>query len=213
MKDGNKRAFDSKLLENAAAALRRNNFETAVFEAPAPAAGYILGLIGSGKKVGLGGSVTVEALGLPEALKNAGNEVIVHSPEMPPGQKINTWLRAQAADFYLASPQAITAKGEIIFVDGSGNRAASVIYGPGKVILVAGLNKLARNLDEGVWRMRNVAAIANNIRLKRNNPCVKTGVCGDCSSPERICNAVTMLWKKPRLTEYQVVLVAEELGY
>jgi hypothetical protein len=101
----------------------------------------------------------------------------------------------------------------MILVDGNGNRAAAVTHGPGLVILLAGRNKLVRDTDEGLWRMRNIAALANNIRLKKDNPCVKAGRCVDCSSPERICNVVTMLWKKPRGTEYSVVLVNAELGY
>lgn len=213
MTDENKKAFQLKQLENTAAALKNNGFGASVFSTAAEATDFVLKLVGSGKKVGLGGSMTTLALKLPEGLKKAGNEVITHLPEMSPQERRQTWQRAQAADFYLASPQAITARGEMIFIDGLGNRASSVVFGPGKVILLAGVNKLVRDLDDGMWRMRNVAAIANNIRLKRNNPCVKTGKCEDCASPERICNAVTMLWKKPRPTEYEVVLINEELGY
>ncbi|MBU2572692.1 MAG: lactate utilization protein [Elusimicrobia bacterium] len=213
MEDANKRTFKLKLLENTAEALKKNGFGAIVFQDAPAAASYVLKLIGSGKKVGMGGSMTVQGLGLPEDLKKADNEIITHTPEMSPQERRQTWLKAQAADFYLASPQAITARGEMIFVDGLGNRASSVVFGPGKVVLLAGVNKLVKDLDEGMWRMRNVAAIANNIRLKRNNPCVKTGKCEDCSSPERICNTVTMLWKKTRPTEYEVVLINEELGY
>lgn len=213
MPDENKRAFQLKQLENAAEALKKNGFAASVFDNGTGAAGYVLRLIGAGKKVGMGGSMTALALGLPGALKKAGNEVITHLPEMSPEERRQTWQRAQSSDFYLASPQAVTAKGQMIFVDGLGNRASSVVFGPGKVVLLAGVNKLVKDLEEGLWRMRNVAAIANNIRLKRDNPCVKTGKCEDCASPERICNAVTMLWKKTRPTEYEVVLINEELGY
>ena len=132
---------------------------------------------------------------------------------MSEDERMRTWLKAQAADFYLASPQAITAKGEMLFLDGNGNRAAAVIYGPGRVVLIAGTNKIVGTMDEGLWRMRNVAAIANNIRLKKNNPCVKTGKCEDCASQARICNVLTTLYKKPRVTNYTVILINEELGY
>ena len=202
-----------KLLGDTAAALKKNGFEVLTFEDSPSAIKHILALIGSGKKVGMGGSMTVQALGLPEALKKAGNEIITHAPGMSEDERMETWLKAQAADFYLASPQAITAKGEMLFLDGNGNRAAAVIYGPGRVILIAGANKIVGTMDEGLWRMRNVAAIANNIRLKKNNPCVKTGKCEDCASPERICNVLTTLLKKPRVTNYTVILINEELGY
>lgn len=213
MRDENKIAFQLKQLENTAAALKSNGFGASVFESGPDAAAYVLKLIGSGKKVGMGGSMTAQELGLPGELKKAGNEVITHLPEMSPQERHQTWLRAQASDFYLASPQAITARGEMIFIDGLGNRASSVVFGPGKVILLAGVNKLVRDLDDGLWRIRNVAAIANNMRLKKNNPCVTTGKCEDCASPERICNAVSILMKKARPTECEAVLVNEELGY
>lgn len=201
------------MLEDTAAALKKNGFEAMVFEDGPSAIRHILALVGSGKKVGMGGSMTVQALGLPEALKKAGNEIITHAPGMSEDERMTTWLKAQAADFYLASPQAITAKGEMLFLDGNGNRAAAVIYGPGRVVLIAGANKIAGTMEEGLWRTRNVAAIANNIRLKKNNPCVKTGKCEDCASPERICNVLTTLLKKPRVTNYTVILINEELGY
>lgn len=202
-----------KLLKDTAEALEKNGFEAAVFEDSPSAIKHILALIGSGKKVGMGGSMTVQAMGLPEALKKAGNEITTHALGMSEDERMKTWLKAQTADFYLASPQAITAKGEMLFLDGNGNRAAAVIYGPGRVILIAGVNKITGTMDEGLWRMRNVAAIANNIRLKKNNPCVKTGKCEDCASPERICNVMTTLLKKPRSTNYTVILINEELGY
>jgi len=205
--------MELKRLEDTAAALRKNGFETMVFEDAPSAIRHVLALVGSGKKVGMGGSMTVQGLGLPEALKKAGNEIITHLPAMSEDERMKTWLKAQTADFYLASPQAITARGEMLFLDGNGNRAAAVIYGPGRVVLIAGANKLTGTMDEGLWRMRNVAAIANNIRLKKNNPCVKTGKCEDCASPERICNVLTTFLKKPRITNYTVILINEELGY
>ncbi len=211
--DPNLKAARMRRLELSAAALRKNGFDTEVFAGAAAAAKAVLALIGKNKKIGLGGSMTTAELRLPEALKKAGNRIITHKPEMSDAERVKTWLAAQAADFYIASPQAVTAKGEMIFVDGLGNRTASVLYGPGKVILLAGVNKLVGDTDEGLWRMRNIAAIANNIRLGKDNPCVKTGKCEDCAGPARICNAVLMLWKKPRLTNYKVILINEPLGY
>jgi len=212
MDENLKKANFTKLV-NTAAALKNNGFDTEVFEDAAKAGKAVLKLIGKGHSVGMGGSITAETLGLPAALKKTRNKIITHAPGMNDSERIRIWLKAQAAEFYIASPQAITAKGELLFIDGNGNRAAAVIYGPRKVILVAGENKIVRDMDEGFWRMRNVAAIANNIRLKKNNPCVKTGKCEDCASPERICNVVSILLKKPRLTDYKVILVNEELGY
>jgi hypothetical protein len=211
--DANKTAFNLKTLENAAAALRRNRFEAEVHATGEGAAAAVLALAAGGKRVGLGGSMTVEALGLPGKLAAAGCAVVTHKPGMAPQERREVWLAAQAADLYLASPQAVTLDGKLVFVDANGNRGAAVIYGPRKIVLIAGVNKLARDQEAGLWRARNVAAIANNLRLKKDNPCVRTGRCEDCASPARICNAVTLLWKKPSQSDVLVLLVNEELGY
>ena len=211
--DEHLKARNMKVLERAAAALRGNNFKVSIFDNSAQTAASILDAVGSGKSAGLGGSMTIQALGLAERLKEAGNTVITHTPGMNPGERIKTWLAAQAADFYFASPQAITMKGEVVMLDGNGNRAAACIYGPKKVILVAGVNKLAGDFEQGLWRARNVSAVANSIRLKRDNPCVKTGKCEDCSGPQRVCNVLSVLYKKPASTDIEIFLVNEELGY
>ena len=211
--DENLKSFKLQKLSNIAKALNKNGFETEVFENCSLAMEHIIGVVGSGKTLGFGGSMSVKALNLEEELKQSGNTVIKPGTGIGKDEKIKIWLKAQNSDFYFASPQAITQKGEMIFIDANGNRGAAVIYGPKKVILIAGYNKIAKDLDEGLWRGRNISAIANNIRLNRNPPCVKTGKCEDCLSPERICNVTTILSKKPWLTDYKVILVNEELGY
>ena len=157
--------------------------------------------------------MTVQGLGLPAALEKAGNVIVTHKPGMDAEQKRSVWLEALASDIYLASPQAVTMDGKLIFVDANGNRGAAVTWGPRRLVLIAGVNKLAKDQEEGLWRSRNVAAIANNIRLSKDNPCVRTGRCADCASPSRICNAATILWKKPWPADISVLLVNEELGY
>ena len=211
--DGNLKAANALALRNAAEALRGNRFGAEVFDTGAEAAEAVLALAAGGASVGLGGCMTAQALGLPAALEAAGSRVITHAPGMSAEERRGVWLAAQGADLYIASPQAVTLDGKLIFLDGSGNRAAAVIYGPRRIVLIAGVNKLARSQEEGLWRARNTAAVANNIRLKKDNPCVKTGRCGDCASPSRICNAVTLLWKKPSYSDVRVLLVNEELGY
>lgn len=211
--EDNIKALGLKSLQNAAAALRRNGFAAEVFPDGAAAAAALLAMAGAGKKVGIGGSMTVAALGLPEKLAAAGNEVITHRPGMQPEERRRVWLAALASDIYLASPQAVTADGKLVLVDGNGNRCAAVTWGPRRIVLLAGVNKLARDQQEGLWRARNIAAIANNLRLGKENPCVKTGRCEDCASPARICNVVTLLWKKPPVSDIAVLLINEELGY
>ncbi len=205
--------LNMKNLENAAAALRANRFEAQVHTDASSACAAMLELAGKGKKIGLGGSMTVASLGLAEKLAAAGNEIVTHKPGMSPEEKRAVWLAAQASDLYLASPQAVTLDGKLVFVDANGNRGAAVIYGPRKIVLVAGSNKLARDEEAGLWRARNISAIANNMRLGKNNPCVKAGACVDCKGPDRICNQATLLWKKPWASDILVMLVNEDLGY
>jgi hypothetical protein len=211
--DENRKALGLKTLENAAAALRRNGFAASVFADGAAAAAAVLQLAGKGRKIGLGGCMTVGELRLPEALKSAGNEVVTHGPGMTPEERRAVWIAALTADIYIASPQAVTLDGKLVFVDGNGNRCAALTWGPRRTVLIAGVNKLVKDQDAGVWRSRNVAAIANNLRLKKENPCVKTGKCEDCASPQRICNVLTVLWKKPPVADITVLLVNDDLGY
>lgn len=211
--EDNIKTLNLKSLQNAAAALRKNGFGAEVYPDGAAASAALLALAGTGKKVGIGGSMTVTALGLAEKLAAAGNEVITHKPGMPPEERRRVWLAALASDIYLASPQAVTADGRLVLVDGNGNRCAAVTWGPRKIVLAAGVNKLVRDQQEGLWRARNTAAIANNLRLGKSNPCVKAGRCEDCASPSRICNVATLLWKKPTVSDILVMLINEELGY
>ncbi len=213
MKDENTKKFYSIVLEKIADSLKKNNFDTIVLQDVNSVKEYVLSLIGGGKTVGLGGSQTVRSLGIIDVLKENGNEIIIHTSDMSKEERIKIWLKAQNADFYLASPQAITYDGKLVFIDAYGNRVASIIIGPKKVILIAGYNKIVKDLDEAFWRIRNISAVMNNIRLNRPNPCVKTGKCEDCDSKTRICNVLTILYKKPDYTDYQIILVNEILGY
>lgn len=212
-KDNNIKTYYQKLLEKVAKNLQKNNFNTKVFDSVEETKQYVLSTIGKDKKVGVGGSQSVREIGLLDELSSIGNTIITHSSEMDKETRIKTWLEAQQADYYLASPQAVTINGELIFLDAYGNRVASCIYGPKKVILLCGINKIVKNIEEGIWRARNVAAPMNNIRLQRNNPCVVSSECEDCSSKTRICNVLVVLYKKPTYTDYEILLVNEYLGY
>jgi len=209
--DENKIKFNLKMLENASNNLRKNGFNSSFFENRQKALDYILNLIGENKKVAFGGSITAEEMRLKENLNK--NEIITHTPQMDLEERRKVWLKAMDSDFYIASPQAITLDGKLIFIDGTGNRCAAITWGPRHLLIIAGVNKIVKDSEEGFYRMRNISAISNNIRLNKKNPCVKTGKCEDCSSPERICNIVTILWKKPKIANCTVILINEELGY
>ncbi|MDW8055886.1 MAG: LUD domain-containing protein [Elusimicrobiota bacterium] len=206
--------FYKKQLETVQKNLVANGFKnTVIFEDTNSMVDYVTSLIGTGKKIGIGGSQSVRLSGLLENLKSKGNEIITHTHDMNVQTRRNVWLAAQQADFYLASPQAVTFDGELIFLDAYGNRVSAIIFGPSKVLLICGRNKLVKDIETGIWRSRNIAAVKNNIRLGRENPCVKTGKCENCNSQQRICNILVVLHKKPTFTEYEIMLVNQELGY
>ena len=116
-------------------------------------------------------------------------------------------------DTYLTSTNAITEDGELYNVDGNGNRVAAMIYGPKSVIVVAGINKIVKNVDEAVERVRRVAAPANSIRLNKNTPCTKTGYCANCRTDDRICCTYTVFGQQREKNRIKVILVGESLGY
>lgn len=209
--DESVKGMNKNRLERTAAALAANGFGGKVFDTGAEAADYAAALPGA--TAGMGGSMTARDLGLPGKLREAGKEIVTHAPGMSPEERRAVWLRAQASDLYFASPQAVTTDGKLIFLDAYGNRGAAVIYGPRKIVLIAGVNKLCSDEAAGLRRARDIAAVANNIRLKKDNPCVKAGRCVDCAAPSRICNAVTLLWKRPLASDIEVLLVNEALGY
>lgn len=118
-----------------------------------------------------------------------------------------------SADVYLSSSNAITENGELYNVDGTGNRVASMIYGPDKVIVIAGTNKIVTTLNDAIKRNREISAPANAIRLDRNTPCKTTGTCTDCNSPEKICRAYTVIASQSDVNRMHVIFINENFGY
>ena len=117
-------------------------------------------------------------------------------------------------DIYLTSANGVAETGEIINIDGTGNRVSSTLYGHKKVYFVIGINKIAPDYEKALWRARNIASPKNAQRIGVNTPCAAKGdKCYDCKSPQRICNALVVLWRKPKAFQAEVVIVGEELGY
>ena len=172
------------------------------------AAEYLDGAI-DGTSVGFGGSVTLEQLGLFPAL-GRHNTVFWHWKQNPADARAS----AANAAVYLSSVNALAETGELINIDGAGNRAASTLYGHRKVYLVIGRNKLAEDYDSALWRARNVAAPKNAQRLNCKTPCaVKGDRCYDCKSPDRICCGLVVLWRPMMGQDIEILLVDEDLGY
>ena len=182
------------------------------FDTVAEASEYIDSQI-DGKTVGMGGSVTLNQLGLYEKLVTH-NKPSWHwrIPEGKSDKEVR--VDANASEIYISSVNGIAETGEIINIDGTGNRVAAIFYGHEKVYLVAGKNKIAKDYDAALWRARNIASPLNARRLGVNTPCaVKGDKCYNCNSPQRICRGLSVLWEKPLGADIEVVLIDEELGY
>jgi len=186
----------------------RHEFEPSFFETREQAATYLQAQI-RGQKVAFGGSVTLQEMGLFDALSKE-NEVIWHWNE--PGAQ--TLARAREAQIYITSANGVSETGELVNIDGTGNRVAQTLYGPEKVYFVVGKNKIEKDLSSALSRARNVAAPLNAKRLKTNTPCSKTGDrCFDCGSEARICRATVILERPTRGMKAEIVFVNEALGY
>lgn len=200
-------------LERAAEALRRNGFNVHVADDAGEARSIVLSLIPEGATVGVGGSVTIRELGVIEELERRGCRVVHHWLQAPAEELMRLRRQELTADVFLASVNAVTIDGRLVSIDGMGNRVAATAFGPKRVVLPVGRNKLVRNLEEALWRARSVAAVLNSRRLGVKTPCAELGYCIDCDSPERICRAVLILERRPTGADYHVVLVDADLGY
>ena len=196
--------------------LRKNGFTALYAPTKEEAVKKILDMIPKDAKVGLGGSVTLREIGLVKVLSERGNTLADHWRPGISKEEAKQARRSQlTSDIFLASTNAITMDGKLLNIDGSGNRVAAMIYGPPRVIVVAGVNKIVKDLDEAMKRVRNVATPMNANRLGSKPPCSLTGICTEdqCELPERLCHIITILERRPNETDTTVVLVGERLGY
>ena len=182
-------------------------------EDTAQAKAKILELLGKDKKsVGYGGSMTLDDMELKSEIVSAGHELIVRENYKTDEALKECKAKLVNADAFLTSTNAITLDGELINIDGRGNRVSFLIYGPEEVIVVAGMNKVVTGVEEGIARVRNMAAPPNTVRLNCDTPCAVNGRCGDCLSHSICCQiVVTRVSMIPG--RIKVILVGEELGY
>jgi len=180
----------------------------------------VMSMIPEGSVVGFGDSLTLRQIDVVDALEE-GNYTFLNpwKPGTSVEENINLKKRALTSDVFVTGTNALTQDGKIINVDGHGNRVAAMLFGPGRVIIVVGINKIVENLDEALKKIRNKTAPANVKRHKDFDPmppCGTTGVCSDCSSPWRICNKTVIIEREYDNNKYTpiitVVIVGEELG-
>ncbi len=196
-------------LEKTGKNLEGRGFRIHRFATGAEAADYLVQTL-NGTSIGIGGSVTIDTLGVYDRLCES-NEVFWHWKDRAP----ETRARAGKAEAYLCSANGVSETGEIVNIDGCGNRVAGTIYGPERVFLVVGKNKIAPDLNGAIDRARNIAAPLNARRLNRHTPCaLGESRCHDCRSREKVCGVMTVFFMPTTsMKEFHVLLVDETLGY
>lgn len=193
-------------------ALEKNGMKATYFDDSDSAVGYLMDSIKDEASVGIGGSMTVKSLGIPEKLISRGNKVFFHWLESTPEGMDEARKNASKADVYLSSTNALTEAGQLVNIDGLGNRVSTMIFGPKKVFIICGVNKISKNLDDAIQRIK-ANAYKNARRLKLDTPCAHTEKCSDCRSPQRMCSVTTIIDRRPYKTDFEVIIVGQELGF
>ncbi|MGM0652348.1 MAG: lactate utilization protein [Bacillota bacterium] len=209
--------------------LKKNNFEAYYLDSIEEARKFTLSLIPDNGIIGCGDSHTIFALGLEQELEKKNCVAIPHTCAVnnyamennSPGWNIvgskqemrDILMQYLVANVFILGANAITIDGQIINIDGAGNRIAGSLYGSDRIIVVAGANKLVKDLNAGLERLRFVAAPMNNIKFGNDLACNTSGVCNDCRSEERNCNITNIIHKRPQESDFHVIIIGEELGF
>ncbi len=182
-------------------------------ENSAAAVKKVLELVPEGASLSWGGTMTMEECGVMDALKAGSFTLIDRMTAKTPEEKKELYAKAVCADYFFMSTNAITMEGELINIDGFGNRVACLCSGPDHVIVLAGMNKVVATAEDGLHRARNTAAPMNTVRLNKKTPCASKGKCLDCLSPDCVCSQTVITRRSHVPGRIQVILIGEELGY
>lgn len=193
-------------------AMKKRGFEAYYVSTAEEAREKALEFIHENSVVSWGGSMTIDEIGLKQAVIDRGYKVINRDEAESPEERMELMRKALTCDVFLMSANAVSEDGQLVNIDGNGNRVAALCYGPKEVIVVAGMNKVAGNLEEAYARARKFAAPVNAQRFNLATPCGKTGLCADCLSPECICSQIVVT-RRSSGGRIKVILVGEELGF
>lgn len=213
--DENQVVWNEKVAAGIIKNLEKRRMEGSYAPTAAQAKDEIIGMIPQGTKVFRCGSMTAARMGLWEAITKLPqvNVIDPYQPGLPPEEGLALRRRGLNADLMIAGSNAITLDGRLVNLDGMGNRVAAMAFGPKKVILLVGMNKVAPDLESAMARVKHYAAPVNNIRYGLKNPCVETGLCSDCKTPQRICNMWSIIEGHMIQNRIHVKLIGENLGY
>ena len=202
------------MMKKAQQALEAHNFLVELCENSDDAREKALKQLDKESSIGISGSMTVHEIGLFEHLKDNGYNLInPYVPDLSREQVFDLRRKTLMSDFFLAGCNAITLEGEIVNVDGYGNRVSAIIFGPRKVFLFAGMNKIVLDRQQALNRIFDIAAPINAKRLGKKTPCAATGICSDCDSPERICKHLTVNMRQNIPDRIKIFLIKENLGF
>lgn len=193
--------------------LRNKKYNVVVVDNLEEAREKVLELIPKGSSIAMGGSATLGEMDLLSTFRSEDYKFYDRYQDLPWPERVEIMRQSLLADFLVTGTNAITKKGELVNVDSSGNRAAGMIFGPKKVIVVAGVNKVVEDLDEAIKRIRKIAPL-NAKRINHEAPCVETGKCEDCMVPGRICNYMSVVNQGGKFDDrFTIIIVADEVGY
>ena len=195
-----------------AEAMKKRGFDAYYVSTAEEARATALELIPEGSTVSWGGSVTIDQIGLKQAVIEGGYEVINRDEAKTPEERTEFMRKGLTCDVFLMSANAVSEDGQMVNIDGNGNRVAALCFGPKEVIVIAGMNKVAGSLEEAYVRARRFAAPVNAQRFDFETPCSKTGMCADCLSPQCICSQMVVT-RRTSSGRIKVILVGDDLGF
>jgi L-lactate utilization protein LutB len=194
--------------------LIKNGFKVKIFDSEEEAKDYLLKTISKGEEIGVGGSKTLRDINIVQALKERGNRVYDHwEAGLSPEEILEIRRKQLLCDVFLTSSNAVTEKGEIVNREGVGNRINAMTFGPKRVFIVVGKNKIVKDIDSAIDRIKKISAPMRNKSLNTKNPCVKKGECMDCNLPTRICRVTHIIHRCPSNSDITVVIIKKDLGY
>ena len=208
-----KKDYYKKLADTVIKGFTKRHMEGHYCETIEDAKELAMSLVSGNSTAAWGGSVTLDEVGILDALR-AREDVTLYdrTKASTPEETKKIFHDSLSCDYYFMSSNAITSDGELVNIDGTGNRVAALIYGPENVIIIAGMNKITKTVEEALDRVRNVASPQNCIRLNKNTPCSVNGVCGNCLA-DTICDQIVITRASRVPNRIKVILVGEELGF
>ena len=205
--------YNEKLAGRVIKALEKNSMNGLYVQTKEEALKKVMSLIPEGSKVGFGGSLSLHQIGINHVLRTGNYNFIDRSlPGLSEEEAYQMRMDSLHADVFLTSTNALTMDGKLVNIDGTGNRVAAISFGPPKVIIVVGINKIVTDLEAAIRRIKDYVTPIHARRRNRSVPCAQTGVCVDCKTPARSCNIVTIIEHQRQKDRITIIIVGEELG-